>query len=144
MTVTRSQITDAIFSRVENLSSFQTKAKRLVMFPRVAPPDRPAIFVTSPSEVWAGKPNLQTRTLEYTIFIYIDAKDGNGQRAIDGLMGDLEGAFKVAPADDINENLVTLGGLVQWCIISGRVVKIPGDIDGNGLVICPLMVMTVP
>jgi len=35
----------------------------------------------------------------------------------------------------------TLGGLVYHCRIEGRIVKDPGDLDGQGLAIVPLKIL---
>ena len=44
------------------------------------------------------------------------------------------------PADD-PDNVQTLGGLVHYARISGKVFKDPGDLDGQALIIVPISIL---
>jgi hypothetical protein len=49
----------------------------------------------------------------------------------------LQGLF---PCED-PDRVQTLGGLVHHCFISGKVFKDPGDLDGQALIIVPIIIL---
>ena len=64
-------------------------------------------------------------------------------------MGAVATRVSARPLDALEEALApppgfdrqTLGGLVHYCRIEGRVVKDPGDLDGQGLALVPIKIL---
>jgi hypothetical protein len=57
---------------------------------------------------------------------------------LDTMMESFERTFNVP--DNFSTNSNTLGGLVYWVRIEGKVFKDPGDIDNQAMLIVPLVV----
>ena len=119
-------------------------SRRLKLWSDVPPIDRPACFLFEGGlenyEAGAG-PNGK-RTLDVRLFIYVDAHDPRttGASLINAVLDALDGAF--APAGpDLSLGRITLGGRVYSCAISGRPLKDPGDLDGDGLVVVPIQII---
>lgn len=147
---TRKSVIDAIYALVKDVSPFLSSSRRLRLPSDVPAADRPAICVTSPDEVYGGtSANLSQRTWNYRVFCYFSAAavDPAATEAgwapmdiADQIMDALDAAIQQVDGADIPGGLRTLGGLVQWCQISGNVIKVPGDLNGDGLLIVPLQV----
>jgi len=78
------------------------------------------------------------RRLELAVWCYTRSDHDPGGPDLDTLMEAFEAAFNVP--DDFGTNSNTLGGLVYWCRIEGRVFKDPGDLDKQTLLIVPIVV----
>jgi hypothetical protein len=81
---------------------------------------------------------LLRRRLDLRAWCYSRTDGGViGQVDLDVMMQGFETALQ---PDDPSRNTFTLGGLVYWCRIEGRVFKDPGDIDNQALLLVPIVV----
>ncbi len=102
---------------------------------------QPALFVTEHGETVAyGSESLPGKTvLNVDLFVYIAAgKDPDciPARDLNVALDALQSCLAPGPAQDRQ----TLGGLVAHCRIEGRIVKDPGDLDGQGLALVPVKI----
>jgi hypothetical protein len=82
---------------------------------------------------------IPKRVIEAKIFAYLSARDHAvlGASLLDNVMDALDLAFAPQGADcALGRN--TLGGSVYSCRIDGKVLKDPGDFDGDALLIVPV------
>lgn len=50
-------------------------------------------------------------------------------------------AIEAALAPEDLDSRQTLGGLVHHCWLNGKIIKVPGDLDGSGLLIAPISIL---
>jgi hypothetical protein len=119
-----------------------TTGRRLLLWDQVAA--QPALFLRDTEEdlQYPGT-ILQIQTIKAEVFLY--AKTGNdptvvGSTILNNFMDSIQAAL--AP-DDPSTNRFTLGGLVEWCRLEGRVDKEPGDLDGQAMAVAEILI-TVP
>lgn len=144
-TVTREAIMQALFALVSGAYGFATTSRRLKMWDDVAPADMPALFQYEGAEddlLYEGDLVLH-RTLKARLFIYIDSKDESivGASEVNSILDALEAAFAPSTFTDQISNRQTLGGLVSSARIVGPVLKDPGDLDGIGLLVVPIVIV---
>ncbi|MCI0466794.1 MAG: hypothetical protein L0Y57_07295 [Beijerinckiaceae bacterium] len=116
-------------------------ARRLKLWSDVPASSRPACFLFEggqESYLWSENA-LPKRILEIRIFIYLNAKDPSiaGAALLNGVADALDAAFAQS-GNDIVLGRNTLGGTVYHCRIDGKVLKDPGDLDGDALLIVPV------
>jgi hypothetical protein len=138
----------AVFALIQNMtfsspingaSAWVTTSNRLKLFADVAADQQPAAYLVTHREVdeYRGL-GLLRRRLELGVWCYCRSDSQAGGPLLDTMMESFEAAFNVA--DDPSHNTNTLGGLVYWCRIEGRVFKDPGDLDNQTLLIVPIVV----
>ncbi len=115
--------------------------RRLKLWTDVSMANRPACFIFEggfESYAWS-EGAIAKRILEPKIFIYLNAKDPNsaGASLLNEVMDALDAAFALS-GDDLLFGRNTLGGLVSQCRIDGKIMKDPGDLDGDALLIVPV------
>lgn len=138
----RGALADALLRRLQDLDVFKSSSRRLKMWVDVPAADRPAVFLIDREDVYLGaSPALRQRDLLFEVWVYIDTKDPGviGADVLDGIMDKIDAALAPAGAD-LAQGLQTLSGLAAWCIIDGNVLKDPGDLDGDGILVVPLRV----
>lgn len=90
-------------------------------------------------------PPRRTLTAEW----YVYQRIGKDPAAIpatenNNILDAIEAVFVPTFADPgFPDQRLTLGGLVHHCWIDGNILKVPGDIDGDGLLVVPIH-MLVP
>jgi hypothetical protein len=119
-------------------------ARRLRLWSDVPSVNRPACFLFEGGEErhsWSASA-IPKRVLEIRLFIYLNAKDQNvnGASLINDVLDALERAFTLS-SSDLCTGRNTLDGLVHHCRIDGKILKDPGDLDGDALVIVPIEVV---
>jgi hypothetical protein len=126
-------------SAINGVTTWNTVSNRLRLWGEVAPDQQPAAFLVTHREMdeYRGL-GLLRRRLELGIWCYTRSDNTPGGPQLDTLMEAFEAAF--TKPDDFSTNSNTLGGLVYWCRIEGRVFKDPGDLDFQTLLIVPLVV----
>ena len=145
---TRNQVMLAILNIIQGMSfstpingaqSWNTISNRLRLWADVSVDQQPAAFLVTHREMdeYRGL-GLLRRRLELGIWCYCRSDNSPGGPMLDTMMEAFEAAFNVV--DNPSDNSNTLGGLVYWCRIEGRVFKDPGDIDNQTLLIVPLIV----
>ena len=127
---------------INGCNSWALLSRRLKLWSDVAGADQPALFVTEHGETVAyGAENLPGKTvLNVDLFVYIAAgKDPDciPARDLNVALDALQACLAPSPGDGRQ----TLGGLVAHCRIEGRIVKDPGDLDGQGLALVPVKIL---
>ena len=88
----------------------------------------PALFLRCLDEEYQWQENLQVLVLKPEICIVSKAgadPDAVPESALNTYMDAIDAAFK---ADDMQRQRFTLGGLVFWCRLNGKVEKATGDL----------------
>lgn len=116
-------------------------SRRLKLFSDVPPTQRPAVFLhEGGDETYSWQNGIVPRKkIEVKIFVYIDAKarDAVGAIQLNDIMDAIDAAIAPKGADAmLGRN--TLAGTQYMARITGRPVKVPGDLDGDGLLIVPV------
>jgi hypothetical protein len=145
---TRAQVMSAILAKISAMtfstpingaSSWVTVSDRRRVFADVSSDQQPAIFLITYAEEDAYR-NLGVlrRRLDLRMVCLCRTDSSPGQPLLDLMMQAFEATFNVA--DNYSTNANTLGGLVYWCRIEGKVFKDPGDLDNQALMVVPLLV----
>jgi len=121
-------------------------SRRLKLWSDVPMASRPACFLYeggAETYSWEVSPARKC-VLDIKAFIYLNAKDPNivGASLINDVLDALDEAF-VPIGSDVSLERKTLDGLAYNCRIDGKVVKDPGDLDGDALLILPIKI-TLP
>jgi hypothetical protein len=116
-------------------------SRRLKLWTDVSMANRPACFIFEggfESYSWS-EGAVAKRVIEPKVFVYLNAKDPNviGASLLNDVMDALDDAFALS-GDDLLIGRKTLGGLVYHCRIDGKLMKDPGDLDGDALLIVPV------
>ena len=146
MAVSREAVMEALFTLLQTMSVKGMKfnfSRRFYMWDKVAGSAMPYVILTKskesyPARVASGLPPKRTMDLEINIYI----STGKNQQAIpdqdvEKIMDALDVVMLPAPGSDV----LTLGGLVDYCHIEGDAMLIPGDIDGVGHMMIPLKIV---
>jgi hypothetical protein len=149
MATTREQVAQALLTLVQGMtfaspingqSAWVTTSRRLKLWGSVNPAEQPAAFVVAHNEMdeYRGLGLLRIR-LHYSVWCYSRTDDQStvGDVDLNTMLASFETLFPVTQ-DSTGSN--TLGGLVYWSRIEGRVFKDPGDIDGQTLLIVPIVI----
>lgn len=148
---TRKQVMTAVFnimsamtfsSPINGASAWVTKSKRLKLWEDVDLTARPysALVTHTETDDYTGL-GLSRRRLDLRFWCYATSSDTEiGQDILDIMMESFDNSFGQNAVDDFSRNENTLGGLVYWCRIQGKVLKVPGDIDNDTLLIVPLVI----
>lgn len=150
MSTTRAQVTTALLniingmtftSAINGATTWRTVSNRLRLWADVSAEQQPYAALVTHRELdeYRGL-GLLRRRLEFGIWCYCRSDNADGGPLLDTMMEAFESAFITNAIDDPGQNANTLGGLVYWCRIEGRVFKDPGDIDNQTLLIVPLIV----
>lgn len=119
-------------------------ARRLKLWSDVPAASRPACFLfEGTQETYSWSENaIPKRILEVRLFVYLNAKDPNvsGAALINGVMDALDNAFALS-GGDLAFGRRTLGGAAYSCRIDGKVLKDPGDLDGDAVLIVPVKIV---
>ncbi|MCW2317601.1 hypothetical protein M2322_003165 [Rhodoblastus acidophilus] len=137
------QLAQARFAApINDCDTWATLSRRLRLWSDVASADQPALFVAEHAEnvAFASESLPGKTTLNVDLFIYIAAgRDPDAVPARD--LNIALDALNAALAPPAGADRQTLGGLVYHCRIEGRIVKDPGDLDGQGLALVPVKIL---
>lgn len=84
---------------------------------------------------------LQKQTIKCEVWIYSKAGDNPNiapVSALNNLLDAVQGAFA---SDDPMKGRFTLGGLVEWCRLSGKILKDPGDASGQAIAVADVEII---
>jgi hypothetical protein len=119
-------------------------SRRLRLWSDVAPMERPACFLFEGGfETYEqGAASQPKRMLEAKLFVYVDARDpaSIGAASINSIMDALDLAL-IPSGSDQSLGRVTLDGAAYRCMIMGRPLKDPGELDGDGLLVVPIQII---
>ena len=116
-------------------------SRKLKLWSDVPVTNRPACFLFEgglETYTWS-EGAVPKRVIEAKVFAYLNVNDRAviGASLLDGVMDALDSAFMPRGADAVlGRN--TLDGTVYSCRIDGKILKDPGDFDGDALLIVPV------
>lgn len=137
----------ALLAKAATAANFHTVSRRVELIPGAptatvaTPPLQPALYLYEGDEDTAQSPRrgLAIRTWDVSLFLWCKIPLGTTIGVPDGttpgatVINNLIEAVEVALApDNPGTGCLTLGGLVEWCRIEGRIMKVPGDINPDG------------
>jgi hypothetical protein len=143
--LTRDTAITALETLVAGAYSWKTgPVRRLKLWNDVSLSARPACFLFEGGEdVYMWTENARPkRIMEIRLFVYLNAKDPSaiGATLLDNVLDALDVAFVPTGSDDlIGRN--TLGGVAYQCRIEGKVLKDPGDLDGDAMLVVPIRIV---
>ena len=121
-----------------------TPSRRLKLWSDVPAAMRPACFLhEGGAETYADAASgTPKRSLALRLFVYADAHDPGlpGAARLNAIMDALDGALAPNGADAALGRC-TLGGNAWRCSIEGKVLKDPGDLDGDALLVVPIAIV---
>jgi len=141
-TTSREEALEALAALLASAYDWTTgPSRRLKLWTDVSMANRPACFIFEGGfETYAWSEGaIAKRIIEAKVFIYLNAKDPNviGASLLNDVMDALDAAFALS-GNDLLIGRNTLGGLVSQCRIDGKLMKDPGDLDGDALLIVPI------
>ncbi len=144
MTTSRDAAITALVSAVASAYAWKSgPARKLKLWSDVPAAARPACFVFEgglESYAWS-EGAVPKRVIEPKLFIYLSAKgDAVGASLLNGVLDALDQAFALSGAD-LGFGRNTLGGAAYSCRIDGKVLKDPGDLDGDALLVVPVRIV---
>lgn len=103
---------------------------------------QPALFLRDPEEE-LEYPNtvMQIQTIRAEVWIYSQAGQNPDIAPITGLNNLLDAAQAAMAPDNPMTNQFTLGGLVSWCRMVGKIDKSPGDLDGQAIAVADVEII---
>ena len=138
--MTREPIYAALFALLSATAGLKTYSRRLKMWNDVTAPDQPALFQVQKKESPKAVTNMPTIwTLHLDVYVY--AFTGDKTTAPSQIINPILDAITAALKPN-GENL-TLGGLVQWCRISGEVTTDEGILGDQSVLIIPIEILTI-
>ena len=141
MTAPRETIMSALFALVSGSASFVTASRRLQLWSSMSPGQKPAIFQYERDDTYTnGKNYLPIVEMNVDLYIYTAPGTDSGITPI-SILNPLIDAIYVALAPNIVTHRQTLGGLVSHVWIDGKIMKDPGDLDGDGIAVIPVKIL---
>lgn len=139
----REQIMQALFALVSGSASFITASRRLKLWTDVPESEKPAIFQYERDDEYKGADRHLPPTVTMNVDLYVYTAPGMDSGVtpisiLNPLLDAIDAALKPGPAANGRQ---TLGGLVSHCYIDGKVMKDPGDIDGDGIAVIPIKIL---
>ena len=139
----------ALLSLVANAYAWKTPpARRLVLWSddAAARSLRPMAFIFEGGNETTINPGgaISRTVIEARIFVYTDCSDraSIGASELNQIADALDAAMALKGADLVlGRN--TLGGAAYWARIEGNTLKVPGDLDGDGIMVVPIKI-TLP
>ena len=121
-------------------------SRRLRLWDDVLKPMRPACFVfEGGNETRANTMTGHGRTtIEVRLFVYLDTSspDAVPSSQVNAIADAIDAALAPQGPDlPIGRN--TLGGAAYWARVEGSTLKVPGDLDGDGILVVPVKI-TLP
>jgi len=138
----REQVLEALLSHFkQNLAPlFKTFSRKLKMWDQVPHEDQPAFFLTAHEEDHRRTQRGTPRNMDMMghIYIYARIQDGEvGDQVVNKLLEAVEAAFTPDGGQQAGTTF-TIDGRVYNCWIEGRVLREPGDLDGQALIMIPV------
>lgn len=124
---------------------FASQSRRFKFMDQVEVASRPFFCFLEEGEQYSYESeNVPVKlSISPKIFVYINTPNADDVPAsqLNKLVKAISDVLKPDPSD---QGTQTLDGLVSHCRIEGAVIKVPGDIDGdgNGLAVIPLKILT--
>lgn len=142
---TREQVAAALFNLLKSSATYKYSSRRFKTWTQIQSVMKPALFMIEHEEDHAKQKMITPAVRVMNIDVYIFISTGLDPNAvpitdlnnlIDTIDPSSGGVLK--PGSNGQQ---TLGGLVTNVYIDGKIIKVPGDLDGNGVAIIPLKVV---
>jgi len=151
LSVKREIILTALFERLSSVSfdqpvrgatGFVSMSRRLRHWADVPKIERPALFMVCHGESVTYRSENTPAYAKFSVklFIYIDGSDKTTTPDTD--ISVILDALDVALSPGPGEQRLTLGGIVSHCRLDGEILRDPGDMDDDGLIVVPISVTT--
>ena len=136
--MTREPIYSALFSLLQNAANFTTVSRKLKHWSDVSQNQQPAIFMAQRDEMaitQTGQPTVWT--LHVDVYIYAHSNDPNQSAApqINALLDAV-----VAALSGPNDNRQTLGGLVHYARVDGKIQTDEGWLGEQSIAVIPIQI----
>lgn len=149
MTVLREPIYEALFAKAASVTwgsaqTFQFTSRRIKLWADI--PAFPALCQAEHREQQTQATNLAYKR-KFTASWFLYHQSGRDPAAIpasdnNAILDGIEAALEPGPADPgYLDGRQTLGGLVHHCWIDGAILKDPGDLEGDALLIVPISLL---
>lgn len=121
-------------------TGFLTSSRRFQFWTQVSA--QPALFLKDWDEEteWPST-TLSIRTVKAEVWIYSKAGENVDLAPVIALNNLLDAIESVFAPDLAGTNRFTLGGLVHWCRLNGRVEKMPGDASGQAVAVAEVEII---
>lgn len=141
MSLSREPIYAALFARLQAVPGLVTVSRRLKHWHDVPPADQPSLYQSQQGEsttTTSGQPTIWRLSVD--LYLYARAPDGDTSSApiLNPLLDAIENALK---PDNPVTNTCTLGGLVQYARISGRIETDEGSLGDQAVAIIPIEIL---
>ncbi len=130
---------------INGLSTWGVTSRRLKLWNDVDSSVQPALYLLQHREALVnsgqGTPNRQYLLMGAWCYARTDSDSIIGDDLLDIMTEAIEPTLQ---ADDPQTNNLTLGGLCTWCRLdrdSNQVIRDPGDIDGQALLVLPIQIL---
>ncbi len=142
---TRENAIAALMSIVAGAYAWKTgPVRRLKLWNDVSHAARPACYLFEGGEdsyAWTESARPR-RVIEVRLFVYLSVRDAGaiGAVRLNEVMDALDAAFLPSGSDALlGRN--SLAGAVYHCRIEGKVLKDPGDLDGDAMLVVPVKIV---
>lgn len=117
-----------------------TSGRRVLPWDEVK--EQPALFVRDADEDSDYQQSQwQQLTINAEVWIYSNLGENPAIAPVTGLNNLLDAVQAAMAPDDAQQYRYTMGGLIFWCRISGRILKDPGDLDGQAIAKVPIEII---
>ena len=139
---TRNEILNGVLMFFKDAAPFKTVTRQMKLFSDVPNVQRPWLGILKTGEERSYEGNMPLLIIDVELFIYTQAIIvNNGGTPPSQQLEDILDTVDKQMKPDPFTNRQTMGGLVYHCRIEGKTVTVPGDLDGDGIMIIPLKIL---
>lgn len=133
----------ALFLLVSGSAGFVTASRRMQLWGNLSPEQKPALFMRETGDEYTGAKNATPPAVIMSVELYVYTAPGMDSGITpSSVMNPLLDAIDAALAPSKVTGRQTLGGLVWHCWIDGKVMKDAGDLDGDGVAVIPIKILS--
>lgn len=141
----RNTILTALLTLLATATQFKLTSRRLIMWDKVPPANRPALFLWEPGEEYQWRSELQElTTIKTEAVCYLTPSQDptvNPVVDLDNLLDGFDTVLKPTGRDKLMYGRQTLGDLVYHCRIEGQIVKASGDTSNVSILLVPIEIL---
>lgn len=143
MGVTREQVFQALFARMQRVPGMTSYSRRMTFPQQVSPGDMPALMQWEQPEMVRGATGQPDRRVWEAWIVIAFTNDDPKVAGATIVNPMIDAVQNILAIDDFGRNTCTLGGLVHYARIEGPIIKETGDLDSNGLggAVIPIKIM---
>lgn len=144
--MSRAAASAALFTLVSNAYPWaNAPSRRVKEWADVSRDQRPAMFMSGSGPTtytWQQQTFLPKRTYEVKLYIYVFATDDNpGDPQLDAIEDALFTAMQPTGVDAGMKGRNTLGGTCFQARIKGAPIRVPGDLDADGIMLVDIEII---